>query len=131
MPYEVEVSDEFRDWYEPLSEAEQLSVERVVLMLAEAGPALSFPYSSGIQQSKFSHMRELRIQHEGRPYRVLYAFDPSRSAFLILGGDKTGDDRWYDTMLPKADAIYAEHLTALEEEKKRASKKASKKKRPR
>lgn len=127
MPYEVEVSDEFRDWYEPLSEAEQLSVERVVLMLAEAGPALSFPYSSGIQQSKISHMRELRIQHEGRPYRVLYAFDPVRAAFLILGGDKTGDDRWYDTMVPKADAIYTEHLKTLQEEQKRASKK----KRPR
>lgn len=127
MPYEVEVSDDFRHWYEPLSEAEQLSVERVVLMLAEAGPALAFPYSSGIQKSKFSHMRELRIQHEGRPYRVLYAFDPARSAFLILGGDKTGDDRWYDTMVPKADAIYAEHLTAIQEERK----KASNKKRPR
>ena len=127
MPYEIEVSDGFRDWYEPLSEAEQLSVERVVLMLAEAGPALAFPYSSGIQKSKFSHMRELRIQHEGRPYRVLYAFDAARSAFLILGGDKTGDDRWYDTMVPKADAIYTEHLKALREEQKRASKK----KRPR
>jgi hypothetical protein len=123
MPYEVEVSDEFRDWYEPLSEAEQLSVERVVLMLEEVGPALGFPYSSGIQRSKFSHMRELRIQHEGRPYRVLYAFDPVRSAFLILGGDKTGDDRWYEKMVPKADAIYTEHLTALREEQKKASKK--------
>jgi hypothetical protein len=72
-------------------------------------------------------MRELRIQHEGRPYRVLYAFDPTRSAFLILGGDKTGDDRWYDKMVPKADAIYAAHLKALEEDEKRAGKK----KRPR
>lgn len=110
MPYEVEVSDVFRDWYEPLSEAEQNSVERVVLMLMEAGPALSFPYSSSIQSSKFRHMRELRIQHEGRPYRVLYAFDPTRAAFLILGGDKTGDDRWYEKMVPKADGIYEEHL---------------------
>ena len=126
MPYEVEVSDEFRDWYEPLSEAEQNSIERVVLMLEDAGPALGFPFSSGIQASKFSHMRELRIQHGGRPYRVLYAFDPVRSAFLILGGDKTGDARWYDTMVPRADEIYAEHLEALQEEQK-----ASKKKRPR
>lgn len=108
MPYEVEVSDEFRDWYEPLSAAEQNSVERVVLMLMEAGPALGFPYSGGIHGSNFSHMRELRIQHEGRPYRVLYAFDPIRSAFLILGGDKTGDDRWYERMIPKADIIFAE-----------------------
>ena len=113
MAYEVEVSDEFKAWYEPLSEPEQNSIERVVLMLMEAGPSLGFPYSSGIEGSKFSHLRELRIQHEGRPYRVLYAFDPTRSAFLILGGDKTGDNRWYEKMVPKADAIYAEHLKTL------------------
>lgn len=55
-------------------------------------------------------MRELRIQHDGRPYQVLYAFDPRRSAFLILGGDKAGDDWWYEKMVPKADSIYQEHL---------------------
>lgn len=82
-------------------------------MLMEAGPALGFPYSSGIKGSKYSHMRELRIQHEGRPYRVLYAFDPTRAAILLLGGDKTGDDRWYDKMVPKADTIYKEHLKTI------------------
>ncbi len=125
MAYEVEASDEFKDWYEPLSEAEQNSIERVVLMLAEAGPALGFPYSAGIQSSKFSHMRELRIQHDGRPYRVLYALDPNRAALLLLGGDKTGDSRWYEKMVPKADAIYEEHLKALEEEQRKTTKKRS------
>ncbi len=109
----MEVSDEFRDWYELLSEVEQNSVERVVLMLAEAGPTLGFPYSSGVEGSKFSHMRELRIQHKGRPYRVLYAFDPARTALLLLGGDKTGDGRWYEKMVPKADAIYEKHLKTI------------------
>lgn len=90
-------------------------MEHVVNLLIEAGPALSHPYSSGIKDSKFSHMRELRIQHQGRPYRVLYAFDPTRSALLILGGDKTGDDRWYDRMIPKADALYADHLKELKQ----------------
>lgn len=95
-------------------------------MLMEAGPALGFPYSSGIQQSRFNHMRELRIQHEGCPYRILYAFDPSRSAFLILGGDKTGDDRWYGTVVPRADAIYARHLKALlKEQEKTGTRKRS------
>jgi hypothetical protein len=115
VTYEVAVSDEFKDWYEPLSEPEQNSVERVVSMLMEAGPALGFPYSSGIKQSKFSHMRELRIQHDGRPYRVLYAFDPTRAALLLLGGDKTGDDRWYAKMVPKADAIYEKHLKTIKQ----------------
>ena len=59
MSYSVEVSDEFREWYEPLSEAEQLSVERVVGLLEEKGTALGFPYSSGIEGSKLGHMREL------------------------------------------------------------------------
>jgi len=54
-----------------------------------------------------------RIQHEGRPYRVLFALDPIRTAFLLVGGDKTGDDRWYEKMVPKADAIYAEHLKSI------------------
>lgn len=113
MAYQVEVSEEFRTWYEDLSEPEQNSVERVVLMLMEAGPALGYPYSSGVKGSKYSHMRELRIQYEGRPYRVLYAFDPIRTALLLLGGEKTGDDRWYEKMVPKADAIYREHLKTI------------------
>jgi hypothetical protein len=113
MAYDVEVSDEFRVWYEDLSESEQLSIGRVVELLEEKGTALSFPYSSGIQGSKLSHMRELRIQHEGRPYRVLYAFDPSRTAFLLVGGDKTGNARWYEVMVPKAEIIYADHLKTI------------------
>lgn len=61
-------------------------------------------------------MRELRIQHEGRPYRVLYAFDPRRTAILLIGGDKTGNDRWYDEFVPKADKLYDDHLDTLEKE---------------
>jgi hypothetical protein len=56
-------------------------------------------------------MRELRIQHEGRPYRVLYAFDPRRAAMLLIGGDKTGNEEY----VPLADAIYDRHLRELEE----------------
>ena len=116
MRFEVEVSDRFRDWYEPLNEGEQLSVERVVELLQEKGPALGFPHSSSVRGSKLSHLRELRIQHEGRPYRVLYAFDPAGVALLLLGGDKTGKARWYETHIPEAEAIYARHLEELEGE---------------
>ena len=61
-------------------------------------------------------MRELRFQHEGRPYRVLYAFDPRRAAILLLGGDKTGNDRWYEENVPVADNLYDEYLKELERE---------------
>jgi hypothetical protein len=58
-------------------------------------------------------MRELRIQHQGRPVRVFYAFDPRRAAILLIAGDKTGDDRFYDRMVPIADRLYDEHLDQL------------------
>jgi hypothetical protein len=61
-------------------------------------------------------MRELRIQHAGRPYRVLYAFDPRRAAILLLGGDKTGNNRWYDENVPTADARYDEYIQQLKQE---------------
>jgi hypothetical protein len=114
MVYDIEFTEEFRLWYEEtLSASEQLDVARVVEMLERSGPTLPFPYSSGIQGSRFNHMRELRIQHDGRPYRVLYAFDPRRTALLLLGGDKTGDECWYERMIPKADALYESHLREL------------------
>jgi hypothetical protein len=61
-------------------------------------------------------MRELRVQHRGRPYRVLYAFDPRRAAILLIGGDKTGNVRWYEDHVPLADRLYDEHLAALRKE---------------
>lgn len=80
------------------------------------GPTLEHPLSSKIIGSRHSHMRELRVQHKGRPFRILYAFDPRRTAILLLGGDKTGDDRWYERNVPVADDLYDFHLQELSEE---------------
>jgi hypothetical protein len=113
VAWEVEFSDEFGDWWDTLTAAEQKSVDFSVSLLQEAGPALRMPHSSGIETSCYAHMRELRIQHEGRPYRVLYAFDQRRIAMLLIGGDKTGNDRWYEEFVPRADAIYDQHLREI------------------
>ena len=83
-------------------------------LLEEMGPLLPFPHSSGVEGSRHSHMRELRIQSHGDPLRVFYAFDPNRRAVLLIGGNKTGKDkRFYKTMIPQADALYDEHLNSL------------------
>lgn len=63
-------------------------------------------------------MRELRIQSGGKPIRVFYAFDPTRSAILLIGGDKTGDDRFYEKMIPVADTLYDSHLQELKSEQR-------------
>ncbi|CAM4328950.1 Addiction module toxin RelE [Bordetella tumbae] len=114
--WEVEYTDELGEWWSDLTEAEQESIDSSVRLLEEKGPNLGFPHTSGIERSKHAHMRELRIQHDGRPYRVLYAFDPRRCAILLLGGDKTGDDRWYDTHVPIADKLYDMHIETLRKE---------------
>jgi hypothetical protein len=111
--WEVEYTDEFEHWWDQLTEDEQIDISAVVGLLEVKGPHLDFPYSSGITHSKFDHMRELRIQHKGEPYRVLYAFDPLRCAILLLGGNKTGDNRWYDRAVPQADKLYQQHLEEL------------------
>lgn len=116
MYWEVVYTDEFGDWWKSLSEEEQESLAASVRLLEERGPALGFPYSSGINGSKHGHMRELRTQHDGRPLRTLYAFDPLRSAILLIGGDKTGDSRWYDKHVAIADRLYDEHLEQLQKE---------------
>lgn len=67
-------------------------------------------------RSRHGHMRELRTQQGGRPFRTLYAFDPRRNAILLIGGDKTGDDRWYEKHVPIADHLYDEHLLQLRKE---------------
>jgi len=116
MECEVEYTDEFGNWWNSLSEHEQESVAAYVELLEKRGVNLGFPYSSGINSSVFDHMRELRIQHRGDPNRVLYAFDPRRMAVLLIGGEKTGDDRWYDRYVPVADKLYEEHLQTLRTE---------------
>jgi hypothetical protein len=116
MEWEVEYTDEFGEWWNSLTEAEQEDVSAVVELLEQKGPQLPFPHTSGINGSKHAHMRELRIQHAGRPFRVLYAFDPRRMAILLIGGDKTGNDRWYDENVPLADRLYDEHLEILKKE---------------
>jgi len=116
MQFEVEYTDEFAGWWDTLTEDEQNSVDAGVELLEAFGPRLPFPQSSGVESSRHSHMRELRIQHRGRPFRVLYAFDPRRVALLLIGGDKTGDRRWYERYVPIADHLYDEHLRALEGE---------------
>ena len=112
---ELETTDAFDDWWQNLTGQEQDDVTAVVELLEERGAHLPFPYSSGIEGSRFSHMRELRIQSHGDPIRVFYAFDPRRVAVLLIGGIKTGKEkRFYKEYVPRANALYEEHLKSLE-----------------
>lgn len=116
MSWDVEYTDEFEQWWTSLTDNEQEALAASVGLLEERGPSLGYPHSSDVQGSKHGRMRELRTQEGGRPVRTLYAFDPRRSAILLIGGDKTGDKRWYDVYVPIADRLYDEHLQQLRQE---------------
>ena len=114
--WDVEYTEQFEQWWADLTLAEQRSVGLAVDLLEEKGPNLDFPHSSGIRSSRHSNMRELRVQSGGRPLRIFYAFDPRRSAILLIGGDKTGDNRFYVRFVPLADELYDEYLAELRRE---------------
>ena len=116
MPWEVEYTDDFGQWWQELSEGQQDAVAVRVELLMEYGPNLPYPYSSDIKGSRHGVMRELRAQSGGRPIRVFYAFDPRRTSILLIGGDKTGNDRFYEEYVPVADNLYDEHLEELRKE---------------
>jgi hypothetical protein len=106
---EVIAADEFTRWYDELDDEAADDVEVVVGLLETLGVGLGFPRSSAIEGAKFA-LRELRIQSMGRPLRVFYAFDPKRQAVLLIGGDKTGDNRFYERMIPLSERIWKEYL---------------------
>jgi hypothetical protein len=116
MAWSVEYTEEFESWWESLTADEWDSIDFVVGLLEERGPNLPYPYSSKIKGSRHGQMRELRIQHQGNPYRILYAFDPRRTAVLLLGGNKGGEGRWYEVNVPKADDLYDELIAELKRE---------------
>ena len=116
MAWEVASTTEFDAWRQGLTPAQQKTVSRKVGELEVKGPMLRFPDSSQVRGSRHGVMRELRVQSGGRPLRVFYAFDPRRMAILLIGGDKTGNDRFYQEYVRRADNLYDVHLETLRRE---------------
>jgi len=113
VAWTVEYTNEFGTWWDSLHEDDRIRSTASVGLLERHGPRLPFPHSSGITGSRHGHMRELRIQVRGRPIRIFYAFDPRRAAILLIGGDKTGRDDFYQRFIPLADRLYDEHLQEI------------------
>ena len=114
--WEVEVTDQFIDWWSTLSDAQREAVTDRVDLLAERGPDLGRPVVDRIHSSRHQSMKELRAA-KGGALRVLFSFDPRRHAILLLGGDKSGEwNDWYAWAVPLADDLYDEYLRELGEE---------------
>lgn len=113
--WQVEGTDEFTEWFGRMDEREQEYLVAAVDKLEERGPGLGRPFVDTIKGSRHPNMKELRPP--GGNVRVLFAFDPRRTAILLLGGDKTGRwKEWYEETIPVADRLYDEYLEELHQE---------------
>lgn len=126
MQWGVEFTEEFETWWIGLSEEEQEEISAKVELLEEHGPNLGRPHADVITTSRHANMKELRgkVSVKGKEslIRVLFAFDPLRTALLLVGGDKTGDPGWYERSVPVADDLFDRHLKEVELEKKKPEK---------
>jgi hypothetical protein len=105
---EILGTDEFEAWYLGLNAVDARAVGRLVDLLEQTGVSLGHPYSSALKGTKYA-LRELR--HRGEPpLRIIYTFDPWRAAVLLIGGDKKGDDRFYERIIPLAERIWEQYL---------------------
>ena len=114
--WNVEFTDEFYAWWKSLSDSQQDALQAGIELLEMNGPSLGRPHADTVKGSRHPNMKELRTQQAGTPLRTFFAFDPRRSAILLIGGDKTGDKRFYDKMLPIADDLYDTYLKELQKE---------------
>ena len=103
----------FEMWFLELSTEEKIDILAIIKVLEEYGPQLSRPHVDTLKGSKLKNLKELRVQHAGAPYRILFVFDPLRQAVLLCGGNKTSDKRFYDRMIPIAEKNYQQYLEEL------------------
>jgi hypothetical protein len=105
----------FSNWLYEQAEDVQDSILVGLGLLKQEGPLLGRPYVDTLNGSQYPNLKELRVQHAGEPWRILFAFDPIRQAVVLVGGNKTGDKRWYEKNIPVAERRFTEHLETLED----------------
>lgn len=116
--FEVEFTDQVGAWLDTLTDTQLYDLDQRVALLQERGPALRRPVVGEIVGSAFDpQMKELVCDSDGAHIRVMFMFDPRRTAILLIAGDKTGQWKaWYRKMIPTADQLYRDHLQELRAE---------------
>ncbi len=120
MAWAVKVTDEYAAWFTALIKEDlgsAIQVAQAVAALREEGPTLGRPLVDWLKGARIHHMKELRPGSRGRSeIKIIFAFDPARSALLLLGGDKAGNwQRWYRDNIPLAEQLYLDY-TAEDQE---------------
>ncbi|GAB1688827.1 hypothetical protein KRM28CT15_06300 [Krasilnikovia sp. M28-CT-15] len=121
MEWEILMTSQVESFLDTLYQSDREShrlVNQAILVLERNGPAEGRPLVDSITASQISNMKELRPPSVGRTeIRILFVFDPWRSAVLLVAGDKSGQwNRWYREAIPEAEQLYATYLKEREGE---------------
>jgi hypothetical protein len=113
--WEIKTTDTFDEWFSRLEDIDRAAVLASLIVLREKGPQLPRPYADTVKGSRYSNMKELRVQSRGVPIRAFFAFDPHRCGILLCAGTKTGHEkRFYQVMIPIADREFSQFLNAIQ-----------------
>ncbi len=115
MVWSVQFHPDFAAETHGLSEDVRIEIVACIRLLEHFGPSLGRPSADTLSGSKHANMKELRFKADGGVWRVAFAFDPQRSAILLVGGDKSGvsSGRFYKGLIKRADDRFDQHLKAL------------------
>jgi hypothetical protein len=116
MEWDVLLDPDFDMWLREQETGVRRAITAHAGLLQTFGPALGRPHVDTLKGSKLANLKELRVQYQGEPWRVLFIFDPKRRAILLVGGTKQGNARWYRTAIPLAEQRYRRHLAELEKD---------------
>jgi hypothetical protein len=119
--WDIYLTNEVAAWLEQLQASDPKTaglVDDAIYALSCSGPALGRPLVDTLTGSKIKNLKELRPGSSGKTeIRILFAFDPWRSAILLVTGDKTGKwSRWYAEAIPRAEQLYEIYLKERAEE---------------
>jgi hypothetical protein len=116
----VATTGEFDEWFAELGEDAQAEIIAKVELVKVLGPALGRPHADTLKGSKHANMKELRADTAQQVLRIALAFDPDRSAILLVAGDKSGvsQRRFYKRLIAKADELFDAHLARLKARRK-------------
>ncbi|HEY2080259.1 MAG TPA: type II toxin-antitoxin system RelE/ParE family toxin [Streptosporangiaceae bacterium] len=121
MEWEILLTNEVEAFLDELYDSDRAShqlVNQAILVVERNGPSEGRPLVDTITASRIANMKELRPPSAGRSeIRILFVFDPWRSAILLVASDKSGQwERWYRDSIPRAEQLYDDYLAERRKE---------------
>ena len=113
--WDIYMTSEVAAWLENLQASDAKTADLVddaIYALSRSGPALGDRSStpSPARRSRISRSYALAPAAPAK-IRILFVFDPWRSAVLLVAGDKSGKwNRWYTEAIPHAEQLYEIYL---------------------